>query len=521
MSKIKFITYTLIIIFTIGVLSPFENLILKFLPLFIGILLLYWLGAIGEKEKKIGQDKEKTLSGLKTAYKELDEQAKIIVKTDLELNKTQEELDKRIKGLYTLHELGKTINRIFDVNELFESLSKDVVLELGFEKCIVVTIEHKSKKLIIRKEVGYTDSKLTELYEIIESSPILKRTLVKNESLIYNRLTKKDKNALELANNFKVNAFCVAPIVLKDTAIGLLFMGSESPYARVTESDLEIISIFTAQISVAMENAHLYEQIWKSHQELEARVKERTKELANANEELKKLDQMKSDFVSAVSHELRTPLTSIKGYASILYDGRLGKVNPEQCERLRRINKHSNNLAKLINDLLDMSRIESGKVEMEMSEVLLKDILENVLDIIRPQTEEKKIVLSWNIPDKPLVIYADSTHIERVFINILGNAVKFTPGKGKINITIEDNTSEVKVKISDTGSGIAVHDLSKIFDEFYRTDNPINRKEKGSGLGLSLVKRIIKVHKGEIWAESKLDKGTTFIFTLPKRAECN
>lgn len=521
MSKIKFITYGITIIFIIGVLSPFENLLLKFLMLTIGISLLYWLGTIGEKEKNLRHEKEKTLGGLKTAYNELDEQAKIIVKTDLELNKTQEELDKRINGLYTLHELGKTINRIFDVNELFESISKDVVVKLGFEKCIVATIEPKPKKLIIRKQVGYSDGKLTKLHELIENSAVLKRTLVKNESLIYNRLTKEDKNVVELANNLKANSFCITPISLRDTAIGLLFMGSESPYSRVTESDLEIISIFATQISVAMENVNLYEQIWKSHQELEVRVKERTKELANANEELKKLDQMKSDFVSAVSHELRTPLTSIKGYASILYDGRLGKVNPEQCERLRRINKHSNNLAKLINDLLDISRIESGKVEMEMSEVLLKDILENVLDIIRPQTEEKKIVLSWNISDKPLVIYADSTHIERVFINILGNAVKFTPEKGKINITIEDNTSEVKVKISDTGSGIAAHDLSKIFDEFYRTDNPINRKEKGSGLGLSLVKRIIKVHKGEIWAESKIDKGTTFIFTLPKKAKYN
>ena len=257
-------------------------------------------------------------------------------------------------------------------------------------------------------------------------------------------------------------------------------------------------------------------QVREDVQELERRVKERTLELARLNEELKRLNKVKSDFVSAVSHELRTPLTSIKGYASILMTGKLGPVSPVQKERLEKINSHSNNLTHLINNLLDIARIESGRVQMEIKEVVIKDLLDSIIDTITPQIKEKNISLKINIKTDADKIKADPGQIERVFLNLLSNAVKFTPGKGTIVISAVDKGGSIEFSVEDTGIGIPKQDLEKVFEEFFRSDNAAAQEIKGTGLGLSLVKKIIEAHNGKIWVESELGKGTKFSFTISK-----
>ena len=269
-------------------------------------------------------------------------------------------------------------------------------------------------------------------------------------------------------------------------------------------------------MKTAIENTRLYMELSSSHQALERRVNERTLELARLNEELKRLNKVKSDFVSAVSHELRTPLTSIKGYASILMTGKLGPVSPVQKERLEKINSHSNNLTHLINNLLDIARIESGRVQMEIKEVVIKDLLDSIIDTITPQIKEKNISLKINIKTDADKIKADPGQIERVFLNLLSNAVKFTPGKGIIVISAVDKTGIVEFSVEDTGIGIPKQDLEKVFEEFFRSDNAAAQEIKGTGLGLSLVKKIIEAHNGKIWVESELGKGTKFSFTISK-----
>jgi two-component system phosphate regulon sensor histidine kinase PhoR len=225
---------------------------------------------------------------------------------------------------------------------------------------------------------------------------------------------------------------------------------------------------------------------------------------------------MKSDFVSAVSHELRTPLTSIKGYASILMTGKVGDIPKEVKERLEKINKHSDSLVTLINELLDISRIESGKVDMKFQAENIKDIVDTVADLLAPQLKQKELELSLNLPAGLPGVYVDIRQIERVFINLVGNAIKFTPEKGKITIRAKDIDDKIQIDIEDTGTGIAQSDLEKIFDEFYRVDNIVNQSLKGSGLGLTLVKYIVEAHKGKVWVKSQLGKGSIFSFTLPK-----
>jgi len=249
---------------------------------------------------------------------------------------------------------------------------------------------------------------------------------------------------------------------------------------------------------------------------LERKVEERTLQLSRALEEIKMISKRKSDFVSAVSHELRTPLTSIKGYASILLSEKLGQLPPAVKERLDKINRHSDELAQLVNNLLDISRIESGKISMKLEPLNLKEIIEEVVDLMNVQLKEKEIEFKFELSADVEYVLADRQQLERVFINLLGNAIKFTPAKGKISIRASSLDNLCQIDITDTGIGIPQESLGAIFDEFYRVDNPINQKVKGTGLGLSLVKRIVEAHGGSIWVRSKLNEGSTFSFTIPK-----
>jgi signal transduction histidine kinase len=314
---------------------------------------------------------------------------------------------------------------------------------------------------------------------------------------------------------FKVNSFVLAPILPKEGDKGLFFAGTENIEVAITEGDEELITILANQIGQALENARLFEKTWRAQQELEKKVEERTHELTQALEEVKKVSKRKTDFILSVSHELRTPLTSIKGYAAILMEEKLGHLPQEAKERLEKINRHSDELVHMVNDLLDIARIESGRIVMKIEEQDLKEITATVSDLILIQCKNKNIKLVQDIQKDLPPVLADRNQIERVFINLLGNAVKFTPQNGRITIKVQRKDKMAQVDVSDTGIGIPPDALGMVFEEFYRVDNPVNQQVKGTGLGLSLVKHIIEAHKGKIWAESKLEKGSTFSFTLP------
>jgi len=472
-----------------------------------------YLVILTEKQRKARGSLQRSLDKLKKTYDELDEQAKIIVKKDLELNKTQEELDKKINSLYTLHKLSKAISSTFDAEKLFSQIDKSFISELGFDKGLIVLASKDTKELSLPVAVGYPPQKQEKIKKLMSQKNILNKI---RQPLLADKSLLLDAEKKELLQIFDLSSLCLVPIISQEARLGLIMIGTDLPYVRVTEGDLEILSILAGQIAGGVENAKLYEELWQSHQYLEQRVAQRTKELASANEKLKKIDKLKSEFVSAVSHELRTPLTSIKGYAAILMAGKLGAVPAPVKERLEKINKHSDSLTKLVNDLLDIARIESGKVGMKLEKLNLKDLLSEVVDIIAPQTKEKKIQLAIDIHEKTPACLADKVQLGRVLTNLLGNAIKFTPEKGKISIKARDVKDLLQIDVRDSGIGIGEEDLAKIFDEFYREDNVINQKIKGAGLGLSLVKRIVEAHKGKIWVSSKRGCGATFCFTLPK-----
>jgi len=229
----------------------------------------------------------------------------------------------------------------------------------------------------------------------------------------------------------------------------------------------------------------------------------------------KEVDRLKSDFVSQVSHELRTPLTSIKGYIDNLKDGIAGKLKEKQIDYLNRMSKNADHLAILISDLLDVSRIESGKMPLIPTTFSLQNLIEEVVKNLRPILDAKQLELLLNPFPGERGIQGDHDKLEQVITNLLVNAVKFTPPGGRITISLERNEKYVKASIRDTGIGIPAEKQSRIFERFYRVEPESSSKMNGTGLGLYIAKNIIEMHGGRIWVASEVGNGSEFSFTLP------
>ena len=255
---------------------------------------------------------------------------------------------------------------------------------------------------------------------------------------------------------------------------------------------------------------------------LERKVAERTQELAVANERLKELDRLKSDFVSNVSHELRTPLTAIKGAVDLVLREVPGPLNEKQTHYLARVRSNTQNLAGLINDLLDLSKIEEGKMEFKATRVSLGGLVHEVVETLKPMAAEKPIALDVAVPEPSILVWADRDKVTQVLMNLIGNAIKFTPPNVMVGVSVEsDSTGWVRVSIRDTGAGIPTSEQEKIFEKFYQATQNGGPKPKGTGLGLAISKALVELHGGKIWVESEPGRGSTFSFTLPLSAPKN
>ena len=249
---------------------------------------------------------------------------------------------------------------------------------------------------------------------------------------------------------------------------------------------------------------------------LEQKVAERTRELAIANERLMELDRLKSDFVSNVSHELRTPLTAIKGAVDLVLREVPGPLNERQAYYLMRLKSNTQHLTGLINDLLDLSKIEAGKIELNSTRVSLGGLVHEVVETFRPIAAEKPIALGVTAPEPSILVWADRDKLTQVLMNLIGNAIKFTPAEGRVTVATAGNGNGwVRISVNDTGPGIAVEETEKIFDKFYQVKVNGGQKPKGTGLGLAISKTLVELHGGRIWVESEPSGGSTFYFTLP------
>jgi len=230
-------------------------------------------------------------------------------------------------------------------------------------------------------------------------------------------------------------------------------------------------------------------------------------------------ERAKSEFVSTVSHELRTPMTSIKGYTDLLYLGAAGEVNEDQRRFLGIIKSNVDRLTMLVHDLLDISRIETGRMRFDFKPLSMGQIINELLLAMRAQAEERDLQLVANVPADLPPVRGDHDRVTQILTNLVANACQYTPSGGQITVTVRFTDGFVQVDVADTGIGIATEDQQKIFERFFRADHPLVHETDGTGLGLPIVKSLVELHGGRIWVESELGKGSTFSFTLPVAGE--
>ena len=280
-----------------------------------------------------------------------------------------------------------------------------------------------------------------------------------------------------------------------------------------TGDEIEILAEEFNKMAVALRGAY---------KDLEEKIRERTQELVVANEKLKELDKLKSRFLSNVSHELRTPLTAIDGLAANMLDGITGQLNDKQFEYLTDIKTSTDRLARLIEELLDLSVIEAGRVELKPEFLSLEGLVGEVANNLKAVGKEKLIEIRVGSVDPGITAWVDRDRIAQVLTNLIANAMKFAPAQGQVVITAHRNGSLwAEVSIADTGAGIPFEEQEKIFDEFYQVSRPAREKSQGVGLGLAISKELVEMHGGKIWVESEIGKGSTFHFTVPTRPDTN
>jgi signal transduction histidine kinase len=241
-------------------------------------------------------------------------------------------------------------------------------------------------------------------------------------------------------------------------------------------------------------------------------------ELEKANQELRKIDEMKSEFVSVASHELRTPLSAIKNSVQLMLQGRTGEINQNQKKFLEMAERNINRLTSILNSLLDLSRIESGRINLKFEEMDLKGAIEFILSSLKPQSDGRSIRLQMEIHEQLPSVYGDREKVEQILTNLVGNAIKFTPEGGEISVSakpFDEEGNMVAISVRDSGIGIPKDQLEKIFENFHQVEDSLRRSIAGTGLGLAITKGLVETHHGRIWAESEIGKGSVFTFTLP------
>jgi signal transduction histidine kinase len=319
---------------------------------------------------------------------------------------------------------------------------------------------------------------------------------------------------LEAVKEAGIRSAVAVPLKARGTVIGVLAVTSRAPH-QFREEEQQLLSALADQAAIAIENAKLYEQVKQYAGELEAKVEVRTRALQEANERLKELDRLKSEFVSDVSHELRTPLTSIKGYVDYLLEGIAGELSQPQRDFLIRVKGNTDRVLRLINDLLDLARIEAGRVDLHPVRLSLLEVATEVIDALKPLASEKGIDLGTRFPETDVFVRADRDHLSQVLLNLIHNAVKFTPpgGRARVRAKVQGDGNVVTV-VQDTGEGIPREEWERVFGKFHQVSQT-PPQPKSSGLGLAITKKLIELQGGKIWVRSDPGKGSEFSFTLP------
>lgn len=326
----------------------------------------------------------------------------------------------------------------------------------------------------------------------------------------------------------KIDAKIALPLIHDGKLIGLINLGDKNNLKPFSEMDVEFLSTLRAEASISLSNSLLYDDVSKMSEEvrqwaseLERKVEERTRELAeskrqieDAYQKLQELDQIKTKFFANISHELRTPITLILAPTEMMLNRNLGNLTKDQEKYLTIMQTNSLRLLKLINNLLDLAKIDAGKMELYYNRADFAKYVNGVVFSVSPMAEKKSLALRFTSNEAIPEFFFDADKIEKVILNLVFNALKFTE-RGEITVSCSRQENNVLVKVSDTGIGIPKEHMPKLFSRFSQADSSASRKYEGTGIGLALARELVELHHGKIWAESEEGRGTTFFFTIP------
>ena len=417
-----------------------------------------------------------------------------------------------LKRLSNLYNAGKAINSSLDIGKVLMAILKLSANELKYNYTTIAMV--KNGRLYIKAAIGLKPSEIKG-YSAKVGDGVVGHVAKTGKPLIINDVS-KCPYYIYVIKHSKIWSELAVPIKYGNKVIGVFNIESNKLDA-FDQNDVTFASALAEQAALAIKNAELFEKVRDFNKVLKKRIEMATRSLKDANSELMQLNRVKSDFVSTVSHELRTPLTSIKGYVSIVLDGDVGPINEQQKEFLRIVNKENDRLTNLISDLLDIQKIESGKMPFNFKDFRLEDFLKSYSKELDKMARDNNATIAITVAGNVPLLRADEDKIKQVFTNLVSNALKFSQPKPEIKIKVLNERDYVQVDITDNGIGIGKNDIPKLFQKFYQVDSQSNRKVGGTGLGLSICRHIIETHGGEIGVHSTLGKGSTFSFTLPKR----
>ncbi len=420
----------------------------------------------------------------------------------IEKQRLLRQAQRRALELQTASEIARDTTSTLSLDLLLNRIVSLLAERFAFYHTSIFLLDETGSQAIVREATGEAGSEMKELghKQAVGSHSVVGRVTSTGESFILNDVL---RNLTFFPNPLlpETRSEMGVPLKISDKVIGALDLHSQMPNA-FNADDVTVLQILADQIAIAIENARAYELSQK------------------AIEDMKEVDRVKSQFLANISHELRTPLNSIIGFSRVILKGIDGPINDTQTQDLSAIYNSGQHLLSLINDILDLSKIEAGKMELAFSDMNLHDMVNSAMSTAVGLVKDKSIKLNTVVPENLPTVRADQTRVRQVLINFLSNAAKFTDD-GSITvetalITSPANKPEIIITVTDTGPGIAQQDQNKLFLPFSQVDDSPTRKTGGTGLGLSICRSLIEMHGGRIGLlKSEVGKGSTFFFTLP------
>ena len=401
------------------------------------------------------------------------------------------------RELSTLNSVATIAAESFDRKELLQAILREMTAFIGIACGSVYLIDEDAGEAILCAHQGLSAEfvEKTRCLQMDDQSVVAvlesKKPFVSQELSLYN------KYALASEKEHNVKNVIFFSLRSHERVIG--FIDLAIPFDReISDDDMHVLESVGNEVGIAVENVRLFEETKKSY------------------DELKSLDNMKNDFLSNVSHELKTPLVSIKGYSELMYDEKLGALNEQQKKAMEVVSRNSERLSHLIDSLIYLTMEKAKKIELTLVPIQIVDIIKHASSDVHPMIEKKGLTINTDLPDKLPKVKGDTDRLTEVIINLINNAIKFTPAGGEITIAAREEPENIHITVKDTGVGVPNDSISKFFNKFYQVDASTTRRYGGTGLGLHITKSIVDMHNGQIWAESEEEAGTTIHVLIPK-----